>query len=276
MNTHALVSRLLPDNAVPSAIRVLLFSVYYAATAALVIYTWKHYLKRAYRTDWFDVSKKGLLERLSWNPDVRDLMTADPLKHVPRFRLGFPFQALRDLTFLLMFLCVWELGRRGLGALTKDFSRDNLEVATLLVGFLGLVGAATKATYEWRLRARSENRQKWINEIREALSSLIANIPASSDDHARREQKVKTYLEVHGKLELLMNPSEKDHRALMALIRHIYGYDNVPIDDVPRSELGIAGLSMEHRADRIALKSHVIRLSNVVLKREWERVKRIQ
>jgi hypothetical protein len=139
-----------------------------------------------------------------------------------------------------------------------------------------LAGAATKVTYEWRLKARSENRQKWIDEIRKTLSLLIENIPGASEDDAAREEKIKAYSKEHGKLELLMNPSERDHRALMALIRHIYGHDDVPIDDIPREQLGIATLLLSNSADRIALKSQMIRLSNVVLKREWERVKRIQ
>jgi hypothetical protein len=82
-------------------------------------------------------------------------------------------------------------------------------------------------------------------------------------------------MEQHGKLELLMNPSEKDHRALMALIRHIYGHHSVRIDMIPRTELGFTTLVPSNPADRSALKSQMIRLSNVVLKREWERVKRI-
>lgn len=70
----------------------------------------------------------------------------------------------------------------------------------------------------------------------------------------------------------MINPSERDHRALMALVRHIYGVDDVPIDRVPRRELGF----VQDPADRVTLKSQMIRLSNVVLKREWERVKLIQ
>jgi hypothetical protein len=73
-----------------------------------------------------------------------------------------------------------------------------------------------------------------------------------------------------------MNPSEKDHRALMALIRYMYGHHGVPIDVIPRTEVGFAALVPSNPANRSALKSQMIRLSNVVLKREWERAKRIQ
>jgi hypothetical protein len=245
-----------------------LYVAYYVATAVALLQGWR-YAKRAYRTNWFE----GSTEKLSWNR-VKVLMTADPLDD-SKPHLGRP-QVWRDLPILGLALSIWFVGVLGLGALAKDHSKDNVEVATFLVGFLGLAGAATKVTYEWRLKARSENRQRWIDQIRETLSALIANIPLPSDFPNERDRKAKVYLEQHGKLELLLNPSEKDHRALMALIRHIYGHDRVPIDDIPRKELGFATLSPSNPADRTALKSQMIRLSNVVLKREWERVKRIQ
>lgn len=97
-------------------------------------------------------------------------------------------------------------------------------------------------------------------------------MPWSSDSDETAEQKKKVYADQHGKLELLINPSERDHRALVALIRHIYKIDDVPIDDIPRKELDF----VKAQPDMVVLKSQMIRLSNVVLKREWERVKLIQ
>jgi hypothetical protein len=270
-----LLSYFWPDKSSSLLIRGL-YIVYYGATIVVAYYTWEQYLRRAYRTHWFDVSTEGWLKKLSWKPDVRYLMTRDPLEHTPEWRAGLPFQTPRDFLALVLSLSVWFVGLLGLGALGKNPSKDNIEVATFLIGFLSLAVAATKVTYEWRLKARSENRQKWIDEIRGTLSLLIENIPGMSDDGAARDEKAKVYFKEHGKMELLMNPSEKDHRALMALIRHLYGHDGVPIDDIPRRELGIAAPLLSNPAGQIALKSQMIRLSNVVLKREWERVKRIQ
>jgi hypothetical protein len=86
-----------------------LYVVYYAASVATVFYTYEQYLMRAYRTHWFDVSREGWLKKLSWNPDVKYLMTEDPLEHTPRWRMGFPVPAPRD--FLVMVLALGGLVR---------------------------------------------------------------------------------------------------------------------------------------------------------------------
>jgi hypothetical protein len=270
-----LFSFLWPETQNSALIRSLLI-VYYMATAVAVLYTWKHYVRRAYCTDWFDVSKSGLLNKLSWKPDIARLMNDDPLTHTPVFRLGLWHQALRDLACLALASGILIAGIRGITILGASPTKDNVEIATFLIGFLSLAGAATKVTYEWRLKARSENRQRWIDQMREALSLLIMNVPKHSDTVPEKTVKNEVDMEQHGKLELLMNPSEKDHQALMALIRHIHGHDGIPIDHIPRTELGFATLVPSNSADRSELKSQMMRLSNVVLKREWERVKRIQ
>ena len=67
-------------------------------------------------------------------------------------------------------------------------------------------------------------------------------MPLATDDADAKKKKEVVYFANHGKLELLINPSERDHRALIALIRHIYGYPRVEIDMIARQRLGIAGL----------------------------------
>ena len=69
----------------------------------------------------------------------------------------------------------------------------------------------------------------------------------------------------------------------MALIRHAYGFDDVPlIDDWIRKAPGfedvfqtfpVSGADKEKDDHLRKTKSQIIRLSNVVLKREWEQVK---
>jgi hypothetical protein len=263
------------NDATPFIFVASLYVTYYVLTLVVVIWALEQHLKRLYRTHWFDVSTSGWLGKLEWNPDVKYLMTTDPLVHDQKWRFGVG-QLVRDLGTLLFALSVWFAGLFGLNTLGKSPTKDNVEIATFLAGFLTLAGAATKGIYEWRLKARSENRQKWIDQIRETLSMLIANIPSPNDAPNERDRKTKVYFEQHGKLELLLNPSEKDHRALMALIRHVYGYKDVPIDDIPRENLGFGVLIPSKLEDYISLKSQLIRLSNVALKREWERVKRIQ
>ena len=199
-------------------------------------------------------------------------MKDDPLNHKKQVRAIFSPQFFRDLLILLCASAVWTAGVHGMHLVGNNPSKENIEAASFVIGFLGLAGTAMKVTYEWRLKVRSENRQKWIDGLREVLTILIANMPWPKDDEATQKEKKAKYAEHHGKLELLINPSELDHRALMALVRHIYGIDKVPIDDIPRKELGF----VKEPHDMVTLKSQMVRLSNVVLKREWERVKYIQ
>jgi hypothetical protein len=171
-------------------------------------------------------------------------------------------------------ILIWLAGLLAIDFLKHHLNKDNIESTTFLIGFLGFAGTFGKVVYEWRLKARSENRQKWINDIRVILAELIQNMPSSKDNEDDKKKKIEVYLKHHGTLELLLNPSERDHRALLALIRHIYKFPNVPIDETPRKELNLSKL--DPTADFDTLKSQMIRLSNVVLKREWERVKHIQ
>jgi hypothetical protein len=247
---------------------VSLYLAYYAATLAAVIHAIM-YANRAYRTNWF----KGAVEKLEWE-DVKQLMTADPVESEKDLRLAS--HLLRDVSTAIVGAAVWVVGIFAIGVLARSHSKENIEAATFLFGFLSLTGAAAKATYEWRLKARSENRQRWIDQFRDTLSILITNIPDPRDFPVDRDRKAKVYMEQHGKLELLMNPSERDHRGLMALVRHMYGHSHVPIDDIPRKHLGFASLDPLKREDHTYLKTQLVRLSNAALKREWERVKRIQ
>jgi hypothetical protein len=68
-----LFSFLWPETHNSELIKSLLI-VYYIATVVGVLYTRKQYIRRAYWTDWFDVSKSGLLNKLSWKPDIPQLM----------------------------------------------------------------------------------------------------------------------------------------------------------------------------------------------------------
>lgn len=168
-----------------------LFGAYYLGTAILIHYVWKEYISRAYWTAWFDVAKAGLFKKLDWKPDILGLMNDDPLEHRSRFRAMISWQSLRDVLFLAFGVFVWEAGLQGLQVLGSNPSKDNIETATFLIGFLGLAGTATKVTYEWRLKVRSENRQKWIDGMREVLTALIANMPWPTDEDETRKQKMK-------------------------------------------------------------------------------------
>jgi hypothetical protein len=259
-----------------------LFWAYYLATAVLVSWlAWSGF--GWYRKTWFGVSQNAWYnQKLDWQ-DVERLMTADPLEHNQgSLRPYVPLGMLRLVPILLLAVAAWLCGLIAIHWLDLDpFNKDNIEVMIHLVGLLGFAGAAVKVIYEWRLKARSENRQKWIDELRGSLTLLIGSMPLPNDGAEDGTEKKKAYFAEHGKLELLLNPSERDHRALMALIRHIYGYGDSPIDRIPRQKLHI-GFSRAHPGDDFReldfdeLKSQAIRLANAVLKREWERVRHIR
>lgn len=250
--------------------------IYFLVSLSIALGLCWDYFRRAYFSHWFDVSARRWLAKPSWVPDIRVLMTQDPLEHRETFRVGWPGQLLRDATLTALASLLWLAGFRGVRTLETTPSKDNIEIATYLIGFLSVAGAVTKVVYEWRLKARSENRQKWISELRETLAVLIENIPVPGEEKAAVEAKKRAYFAQHGKLELLINPSEKDHRSLVAMIRHIYGFSSVPIDAVPRERLAFGQLDPNIKSDFDTLKSQIVRLANVALKREWERVKYVQ
>lgn len=90
-------------------------------------------------------------------------------------------------------------------------------------------------------------------------------------------------------LELMLNPSEKDHRLLLYLIQSFSAWRTpriVPQDArilIASIESGTRDPALRPKwkkiietQDRADLVSYILRLSHVVLKREWERVKHTQ
>ena len=73
-------------------------------------------------------------------------------------------------------------------------------------------------------------------------------------------------------LELLLNPSEKDHRTLSTLLRRLCDFDVLAIDAEVHGRLCNLGLDI-YNSDHRQLLTWTIRLSNAMLKREWELVK---
>jgi hypothetical protein len=166
------------------------------------------------------------------------------------------------------------MGRDGLiKFIQNDLNKDKMPGSLFLLGFGTLAATLVGIFYQWRIKARSENRQNWIKDIREVFGFLITNLPVPNDSYATREKKRLKYLSHHARLELLLNPSEKVHRALMALLRHAYDFQNVPIDKIPREKLALAEVDPQDGDNFKELKSGIIRLANVALKREWEQVK---
>lgn len=133
-----------------------------------------------------------------------------------------------------------------------------------------------------RAKVRADNRQAWIDRAHRLLSEL-ARRPCTTMDPRSAERISRLRIE----LELMLNPSEEDHRLLLYLLQRLHVPSHVDsiagartLLEVVRDEVA-SGSSIEAvgwlgslaRADPEQLAGFVVRLSHVVLKREWERVK---
>jgi hypothetical protein len=154
-----------------------------------------------------------------------------------------------------------------------------------LTAYLALLAAAVSIVFTYRqLRAkvRADNRQVWIDRARRLLSEL-AQKPRTPTDARYADRLSRLRIE----LELMLNPSEQDHRLLIYLLQRLHLPSHADAiagartllkmlrDDVASgsSASAVAWLGSIEKADSDQLVGYVVRLSHVVLKREWERVK---
>lgn len=174
-----------------------------------------------------------------------------------------------------------------------------------------------------RLNARSKNRIRWINDLRLEMSSffgalgwmehadtkdIITEWRESTTSYRGKNQKrcrikettddlmCKSRFSLMSKLELMLNPSEKAHRTLIALMRLALGNDNLRVDKCIFLTLGITtNHNYNKRTNRKYIPDHkkyivsygpqkitqdelismIFRLAQIVLKKEWEQVKNV-
>ena len=161
---------------------------------------------------------------------------------------------------------------------------DVVALPGALVALPAIVGTFFTVLYQVRLKARSANRQEWINSIRTDIELLIANFPPP-DASNRRIDEIYWDIQKHlVALELYLNPSETMHRALLAVLRFMYGASNEWADTDARNSLCIPSTRQAWRtedygtakSDWLKWRRRAIRLSNALLKREWEQVKHVR
>jgi hypothetical protein len=118
----------------------------------------------------------------------------------------------------------------------------------------------------------SANRQAWINCLRNELAELVTIVrhvpPAYAANSITTPEAISKHGELTEKIELvklLINPNEPDHQELVRLISSA----GVQVKDAINQKQGKAP-EMEHTAERIVSQSQII------LKREWIRVKQGQ
>ncbi|NMR28071.1 hypothetical protein HH219_21575 [Pseudoalteromonas sp. NEC-BIFX-2020_015] len=102
----------------------------------------------------------------------------------------------------------------------------------------------------------ANNRQEWINSLRDEITSFLAVVASTSPSQhlTQMNEAEKKNLWLHSyKIELLINPKEKDH---------------VDLVDKIREEINnLINLKEE------TLISDIISISQKILKREWDRVR---
>ena len=196
---------------------------------------------------WWQPAKASDVSDLSWD-DVYMLVafdkTLDPLGFEKRVRwvwwyLNLAVQIPIQLVLCSIALCLFDLLQNPMpraflleGAslmgdkpLAKPLAAVIANPAAYLVLVVGL--ATIYFTFrQIRAKVRADSRQAWILKARELLGEVIAGADAHKIAPAANdvEKAEKVWNKLNPKrleLELMLNPSEKDHRLLMYLIQHV-------------------------------------------------------
>lgn len=254
-------------------------------------WVWKR-IHDSYFVSWFRPKTKRWDTALDWD-DVKMILDGDPLNDFCGFRGTHLGRRIYDLVKVVGVVLVISL----FGYWTPTYLvEDGLEMSSLplpdgsgtfLISVVTIAVTLIIALRQLQAKVRSENRQKWIDDVRNTLAKTISEIPDAIYESSRPSPDTDLSSTEFGytkdvqasriKLELLMNPSEIDHRTLGWLLRRAYGIREVkPDKKIPTDDFfaNINKLDRDERSERNELISYIIRLSNAILKREWERVKR--
>ena len=256
-------------------IRAVLLSVWGAGAVLTVLYVRKR-VKRAYGTQWFDRTKHLGDEEKIWN-EIRGLMNDEPLTYESEYR--YPDSKWLPECIALVILASFFLSAAMLivcGDLGGSGS-DGVTAWALPVGVLALIGTVVTVFYQVRLTARTDNRKEWVGEIRGKMTDVIALSDRENGSAAGRK---RTAREKITELELFLNPSEPLHRTFLALVRALHGIKDDFDEDVKSGMPVIFPKDQETGHPKPVSaeiwKARCIRISNVILKSEWERVKRAE
>lgn len=185
-----------------------------------------------------------------------------------------------------------------------DYHTVNLALSGNLTAFLALIAALASIYFTYRqlqAKIKADSRQAWLDKLRDNISRFIALADAIHYNQCGKEpEKARQKMTAaRMKMELMLNPSEKDLRLLMFLsiklvffefgeeeFQMVQDVNNVR-KDIKRQQgykekdwSPIIGAippkwrHSEYEREYSDLIGYLLRLSHVVLKREWERVKR--
>lgn len=133
---------------------------------------------------------------------------------------------------------------------------------------LGPLIALWAARRQSRVTVLSANRQAWINTLRDliaecmAISGFIHIADWSERKQVEFDEKMERFALLVSKTRLMLNPNEQDHQRLLEML----------------AELMKSMRSLKERdpVKGAQLMRDFVPLAQTILKREWERVKRVE
>ena len=133
---------------------------------------------------------------------------------------------------------------------------------TLIISFWNSRKSEKNALLNINKTVLSENRQNWINLVREIVSQYLSvhtMLDAASLDKDKYQELTRELYYLQVKLVLLLNPNEKDSKKLAEQTFKI-----AKLKD-KRPEINVS-----------EVKAEILVLTQKILKKEWERVKAIK
>lgn len=271
----------------------------------------QHFVTAA-RTSWWEPGLAPEPDDLSWDEVYRLVAfdsALDPIGVKRQMRWAWWRRSL--ILQVPLYLLIWGIALSAFDLVRDPSPRDFLlaklsptlpkEVAAAIgnpTAYLALVvgGATIFFTFrQIRAKVRADSRQQWIIQARKLLGEVVALVDAHRDLRAaNRFQHAEEIWEklnpARLELELMLNPSEKDHRLLLYLIQRFARWRD-PLFESQDAQIVRRSIAEAYRGETTAdasipakwkpiidgedreLVSYILRLSHVVLKREWERVK---
>ncbi len=219
----------------------------------------------------------------SWH-DVVDALTRDPLLIDNPSKSHLNWLAPAFILAALVGWLYWLFGSLHLKLYALITGPGGGNYALLISALLIAVTAALAL----RGKLQAENRQHWIDSVREELSIFMAHLQELYAHGNSMQQNRRDMEQARMKIELLINPSEPLHRTLTLLLRVAAGQRPVnaidgpvlkrlkPLDlpaATPISALRWNGKTKPDADQLLVLQVYIQRLANVLLKQEWERVR---
>jgi hypothetical protein len=144
-----------------------------------------------------------------------------------------------------------------------------LSAATALIAVvMGPLVSLWAARRQSRVTVLSANRQAWINTLRDliaecmAISGFIHIADWSDRKQSEFDEKMERFALLVAKIRLMLNPNEQDHKRLSEMLGQLMN--------------SMRSLNEKDPVKGAQLMKDFLPLSQTILKREWERVKRVE